>query len=64
AAIDSNAISRPGPRIVEGLELLAGLLHPDRFRGGTLCSAPPPCPSPLRGGGMGGGAYPGRTSAC
>ncbi len=30
--IDSNAISRPGPRIVEGLELLAGLLHPDRFR--------------------------------
>ena len=32
AAIDSNAISRPGPRIVEGLELLAGLLHPDRFR--------------------------------
>ncbi len=31
-AIDSNAISRPGPRIVEGLELLAGLLHPDRFR--------------------------------
>ncbi len=32
AAIDSNAISRPGPRIVEGLELLARLLHPDRFR--------------------------------
>jgi iron complex transport system substrate-binding protein len=31
-AIDSNAISRPGPRIVEGLELLARLLHPDRFR--------------------------------
>lgn len=32
AAIDANLISRPGPRIVEGLELLAGLLHPDRFR--------------------------------
>lgn len=30
--IDSDLISRPGPRIVEGLELLAGLLHPDRFR--------------------------------
>lgn len=32
AAIDSSPISRPGPRIVEGLELLARLLHPDRFR--------------------------------
>lgn len=32
AAIDSSSISRPGPRIVEGLELLARLLHPDRFR--------------------------------
>ncbi|MBZ0159464.1 MAG: ABC transporter substrate-binding protein [bacterium] len=32
AAIDLSPISRPGPRIVEGLELLAGLLHPDRFR--------------------------------
>ncbi|MDD5559706.1 ABC transporter substrate-binding protein [Candidatus Methylomirabilis sp.] len=31
-AIDANVISRPGPRIVEGLELLARLLHPDRFR--------------------------------
>lgn len=30
AAIDSSPISRPGPRIVEGLELLARLLHPDR----------------------------------
>ena len=30
--IDSDLISRPGPRIVEGLELLAELLHPDRFR--------------------------------
>ncbi|HWQ69784.1 MAG TPA: ABC transporter substrate-binding protein [Patescibacteria group bacterium] len=32
ATIDSSSISRPGPRIVEGLELLARLLHPDRFR--------------------------------
>ena len=31
-AIDASPISRPGPRIVEGLELLARLLHPDRFR--------------------------------
>lgn len=30
--IDSDLISRPGPRIVEGLERLARLLHPDRFR--------------------------------
>lgn len=30
--IDSDLISRPGPRIVEGLELLARLLHPDQFR--------------------------------
>jgi iron complex transport system substrate-binding protein len=29
--IDLSLISRPGPRIVEGLELLARLLHPDRF---------------------------------
>lgn len=32
AAIDANLISRPGPRIVEGLERLAGLVHPDRFQ--------------------------------
>jgi len=32
AAIDADLISRPGPRIVEGLELLTGLVHPDRFR--------------------------------
>jgi iron complex transport system substrate-binding protein len=31
-AVDAAAyFSRPGPRIVEGLELLAYLLHPDRF---------------------------------
>jgi len=27
----SSYFSRPGPRLVEGLELLARLLHPDRF---------------------------------
>lgn len=31
-SIDLDLISRPGPRIVEGLERLAGLLHPERFR--------------------------------
>jgi iron complex transport system substrate-binding protein len=31
-AIDANTISRPGPRIVDGLDLLARLLHPDQFR--------------------------------
>ncbi|GBD11110.1 hypothetical protein HRbin23_00761 [bacterium HR23] len=25
--------SRPGPRLVEGLEMLAEMLHPERFRG-------------------------------
>jgi iron complex transport system substrate-binding protein len=29
--INAELISRPGPRIVEGLELLAKLLHPDQF---------------------------------
>lgn len=33
-AVDGNAyFSRPGPRIVESLELLAGLIHPDRCAG-------------------------------
>ena len=37
AAVDASAyFSRPGPRLVDGIELLAHLLHPDR---GT---APPP----------------------
>lgn len=31
-AVDAALISRPGPRIVEGLEQLARLLHPHRFR--------------------------------
>lgn len=31
-AVDGNAyFSRPGPRLVESLELLAALIHPDRF---------------------------------
>ena len=31
-SINAELISRPGPRIVEGLELMARRLHPDRFR--------------------------------
>jgi iron complex transport system substrate-binding protein len=30
-AVDGNLVSRPGPRLVEGLEALARLLHRDRF---------------------------------
>jgi iron complex transport system substrate-binding protein len=30
-AVDGDLTSRPGPRIVEGLELIARLLYPDRF---------------------------------
>ena len=30
--VDGNRISRPGPRLVEGLEQVAKLLHPERFR--------------------------------
>ncbi len=30
--IDDNLISRPGPRLVDGLEQLAKLLHPDLFK--------------------------------
>lgn len=29
---DDNLVSRPGPRMVDGLELLAKLLHPDLFK--------------------------------
>lgn len=32
-AVDDNLISRPGPRIVEGLETLAKLIHPEIFGG-------------------------------
>ncbi len=32
-ALDGNAFfSRPGPRVVDGIELLASLLHPDRVK--------------------------------
>jgi iron complex transport system substrate-binding protein len=32
-AVDANAyFSRPGPRLVDGIELLAHILHPDFFR--------------------------------
>jgi iron complex transport system substrate-binding protein len=31
-AFDDNLVSRPGPRIVLGLERLAHLLHPEAFR--------------------------------
>jgi iron complex transport system substrate-binding protein len=31
-AVDANAyFARPGPRLVEGVQLLAHLIHPDRF---------------------------------
>jgi iron complex transport system substrate-binding protein len=30
--IDSDLIDRPSPRIIDGLEELAGVLHPERFR--------------------------------
>lgn len=30
-AIDDDTLVRPGPRIAEGLELLAGLIHPELF---------------------------------
>ncbi len=29
--VDPNLVSRPGPRLVEGLEMLARLLYPERF---------------------------------
>ncbi len=31
-AFDDNLVSRPGPRLVDGLEVLAKLLHPDIFK--------------------------------
>jgi len=31
-AFDDNLVSRPGPRLVEGLETMAKLLHPELFR--------------------------------
>ncbi|WP_235736287.1 cobalamin-binding protein [Nocardioides alcanivorans] len=39
-AVDSNAsFARPGPRIVDGVETLAALLHPDRFTPATALAA-------------------------
>ena len=29
---DDNLVSRPGPRLVDGLEALAKILHPDVFK--------------------------------
>ncbi len=31
--INSNIIGRPGPRLIEGLECLAQIIHPDKFSG-------------------------------
>ncbi|MBD0305704.1 MAG: cobalamin-binding protein [Nitrospiraceae bacterium] len=33
--ISADLLNRPGPRIIDGLEVLARLLHPDVFAGGT-----------------------------
>lgn len=36
-AVDANAsYARPGPRVVDGVEALAGILHPERVGGLTL----------------------------
>jgi iron complex transport system substrate-binding protein len=36
-AVDANAyFSRPGPRLADGVALLAHLLHPDLFVAGAL----------------------------
>jgi iron complex transport system substrate-binding protein len=31
-AFDDNLVSRPGPRLVDGLETIARLLHPELFK--------------------------------
>ena len=31
-AIDGNLVDRPGPRVVDGLEALAKLIHPELFK--------------------------------
>lgn len=42
-AVDASAFfSRPGPRLVDGLELLAGILHPDRLPRATAPAQEPP----------------------
>jgi iron complex transport system substrate-binding protein len=36
-AVDANAFfSRPGPRLADGVALLAHLIHPDLFSAGAL----------------------------
>jgi iron complex transport system substrate-binding protein len=49
-AVDGNAyFSRPGPRVVDGIELLASLLHPDRAsspHGARAIRLPTPTVSP------------------
>jgi len=30
--VDDNLFSRPGPRLIDGLELLAKILHPELFQ--------------------------------
>ncbi|MCZ6688931.1 MAG: cobalamin-binding protein [Planctomycetota bacterium] len=42
SAVDANAyFSRPGPRIVEGIEILGRILHPDRLSGGGFMCLDP-----------------------
>ena len=44
-AVDASAyFSRPGPRLIDGLELLAHILHPERSAG---IPVPPPAPAPV-----------------
>jgi iron complex transport system substrate-binding protein len=46
-AIDGNAyLNRPGPRLVDSVELLASLLHPGRFKAINYATAPSEGPSP------------------
>jgi iron complex transport system substrate-binding protein len=36
-AVDANAsFARPGPRLVDGVEALAGILHPDAMPGSPI----------------------------
>ncbi|MGA6924551.1 MAG: hypothetical protein WBY88_02650, partial [Desulfosarcina sp.] len=38
--VDSNVFDRATPRLVDGLELLARLIHPDRFEAGAAGTPP------------------------